>query len=99
MNEPTIITVPILPFGMVHSHLIIGATGCVLVDTGTPGSEDKIERVLKKHGRSFRDVTLIVVTHAHTDHAGSAARVDGTGRHRVHANIPRKKLIGKHPGK
>ncbi len=26
------------------------------------------------------------------------ARVDGTGRHRVHANIPRKKLSGRHPG-
>ncbi|MBN3740910.1 MULTISPECIES: MBL fold metallo-hydrolase [Burkholderia] len=75
MTTPSIVTVPILPFGMVHCHLIIGETGCVLVDTGTPGSQGKIERALKKHGRGFRDVTLIVVTHAHTDHAGSAARL------------------------
>ncbi|MDE1184848.1 MBL fold metallo-hydrolase [Paraburkholderia sp.] len=75
MNTPTIITIPILPFGMVHCHLIIGEKGCVLVDTGTPGSEDKIGRALAKHGRSFSDVSLIVVTHAHTDHAGSAARL------------------------
>ncbi|WP_322786955.1 MBL fold metallo-hydrolase [Paraburkholderia sprentiae] len=60
---------------MVHCHLIIGEEGCVLVDTGTPGSEDKIERALAKHGRGFRDVSLIVVTHAHTDHAGAAARL------------------------
>ncbi|TDY19921.1 metallo-beta-lactamase superfamily protein [Paraburkholderia sp. BL6665CI2N2] len=75
MNTPSIITIPILPFGMVHCHLIIGEAGCVLVDTGTPGSEDKIERALAKHGRGFRDVSLIVVTHAHTDHAGAAARL------------------------
>lgn len=60
---------------MVNCHLIIGAAGCIVVDTGTPGSEDKIARALKEHGRSLRDVTLIVVTHAHTDHAGSAARL------------------------
>ncbi|NWA28744.1 MBL fold metallo-hydrolase [Pseudomonas gingeri] len=75
MNEHQIITVPILPFGMVHCHLVIGAKGCVLVDTGIPGSEAKIERVLKQHGRTLSDITLIVVTHAHTDHAGSAARL------------------------
>ena len=75
MTQPTIVTVPILPFGMVNCHVIIGAPGCVVVDTGTPGSEDKIGRALKEHCRGFRDVTLIVVTHAHTDHAGSAARL------------------------
>ncbi|WP_227743209.1 MBL fold metallo-hydrolase [Burkholderia cenocepacia] len=31
--------------------------------------------MLKKHGRSFRDINLIIITHAHTDHAGSAAQV------------------------
>ncbi|MGF6851355.1 MBL fold metallo-hydrolase [Paraburkholderia sp. CI3] len=75
MNKPSIITIPIQPFGMVHCHLVIGATGRVLVGTGTPGSEDKIERALKKHGRGFRDVTLIVITHAHTNHAGSQWRL------------------------
>ncbi|CAM2163608.1 Glyoxylase-like metal-dependent hydrolase (Beta-lactamase superfamily II) [Burkholderia cepacia] len=75
MKTPSIIAIPILPFGMVHCHLIIGDEACVLVDTGTPGSEGKIERALAKHGRGFRDVSLIVVTHAHTDHAGSAARL------------------------
>ena len=31
--------------------------------------------MLARHGLSFRDIRLIVVTHAHTDHAGSAARL------------------------
>jgi glyoxylase-like metal-dependent hydrolase (beta-lactamase superfamily II) len=75
MNHPSIVTIPILPLGMVHCHLVIGESGCVLVDTGIPGSEKKIEGVLRQHGLAFSDIKLIVITHAHTDHAGSAARL------------------------
>jgi glyoxylase-like metal-dependent hydrolase (beta-lactamase superfamily II) len=60
---------------MVNAHLIRSEAGCILVDAGIPGSERKIARVLAHHGLSFRDIRLIVVTHAHTDHAGSAARL------------------------
>lgn len=72
MTSPQIIRIPILPSGMVNAHLIIGAQGCILVDAGLPGTESKIEKVLTKHGRSFKDIKLIVVTHAHVDHAGNA---------------------------
>lgn len=75
MSTQEIIRVPILPFNMVNAHVIKVDAGCILVDTGIPGSERKIERVLNQHGLSFKDIKLIVVTHAHTDHAGSAARV------------------------
>jgi glyoxylase-like metal-dependent hydrolase (beta-lactamase superfamily II) len=60
---------------MVNAHLIVGEAGCVLVDAGLPGSERKIERCLVREGLSWPDVKLIVVTHAHVDHAGSAARL------------------------
>jgi glyoxylase-like metal-dependent hydrolase (beta-lactamase superfamily II) len=60
---------------MVNCHLVMGEQGCVLVDTGVPGSHRKVERALKAHGRSLKDIRLIVVTHAHMDHAGSAARL------------------------
>jgi len=73
--ETEIIRIPILPLGMVNAHLIRSAIGCILVDAGIPGSERKIGRVLARSGLSFSDIKLIVVTHAHTDHAGSAARV------------------------
>jgi hydroxyacylglutathione hydrolase len=75
MSLPRIVKVSILPFGLVNCHLIVGDSGCILVDTGLPGSENKIRRALKRVGRSLADVTLIVVTHAHVDHAGSAARL------------------------
>lgn len=75
MSQPHIVRISILPFGMVNCHLVIGAQGCVLVDAGLPGSEPKVERALKQHGLTFKDIKLIVITHAHVDHAGSAARL------------------------
>lgn len=75
MFPTNIIRIPILPLSMVNAHVIRSDVGCILIDAGIPGSEHKIERVLNQHGLSFRDIKLIVVTHAHTDHAGSAARL------------------------
>ncbi|ANN57163.1 MBL fold metallo-hydrolase [Mesorhizobium loti NZP2037] len=75
MFENQIIPIPVLPFGMVNANLIRSKAGCVLIDAGIPGSERKIGKVLAQQGLTFRDIKLIVVTHAHTDHAGSAARL------------------------
>ncbi len=72
MTVQQIIRIPILPFSMVNAHIIRGEGGCVLVDAGTPDSEKKIEQALSRHGLSLKDIKLIVITHAHTDHAGSA---------------------------
>lgn len=74
-NRNTVVRIPILPFGLVNAHLVRGNEGCILVDTGLPGSEHKIGRALKSIGMDFGDIGLIVVTHAHVDHAGSAARI------------------------
>jgi hydroxyacylglutathione hydrolase len=75
MLSPEIIRIPILPLGMVNAHLIRSDEGCILVDTGIPGSARKIARALARHGLSVDDIKLIIVTHAHTDHAGGAARL------------------------
>jgi hydroxyacylglutathione hydrolase len=75
MPERRIIRVPVLPLRMVNAHLVVGSDGCVLVDAGLPGTEREIERVLARENLSFEDIKLIVITHAHVDHAGAAARV------------------------
>lgn len=75
MFPTNIIRIPILPLGMVNAYLIKQDSGCIIIDAGIPGSERKIERVLSQHNLTFRDIKLIVITHAHTDHAGSAARL------------------------
>ena len=53
--------------------LIRGRTGCVLVDTGNPGKADLILDRLAAHGVAPRDIRLILITHGHIDHFGSAA--------------------------
>ena len=68
-----VMRIPILPLGMVNAHLVCSEQGCILVDAGLPGSEKRIQRALRSAGLSFKDIKLIVVTHAHVDHAGSAA--------------------------
>lgn len=70
---PQITKIPILPFNMVNTYLIEGQDGCILVDAGLPGSETKVAKALAKRGYAFEDIKLIVITHAHIDHAGSAA--------------------------
>ena len=70
-----IVRIPILPFGMINCHLLIGQHGCILIDTGLPGTQARIGRVLKRHGLPFAAIKLIVITHAHVDHAGNGARL------------------------
>ncbi|MCH8620431.1 MBL fold metallo-hydrolase [Undibacterium sp. TS12] len=73
MSAPQIQRISILPFGMVNCHLIIQGQNCIVVDTGLPGSAGKIIRALKRHGLDQSHIRLVVITHAHVDHAGSAA--------------------------
>jgi hypothetical protein len=64
MHPPEIVRVSIAPLGMVNCHIILGPEGCVLVDTGLPGSTAKVAQALHRHGRQLADIKLIVVTHA-----------------------------------
>jgi glyoxylase-like metal-dependent hydrolase (beta-lactamase superfamily II) len=75
MSSETIVRIPILPLGIVNAYIVRSEKGCILVDSGIPGSENRIAKVLAEHHLSFKDIKLIIVTHAHTDHAGSAARL------------------------
>ncbi|OZG73039.1 MBL fold metallo-hydrolase [Hahella sp. CCB-MM4] len=75
MDIHKIIQIPILPAGMVNSHLVLGNRGAILVDAGLPGSEARISKKLSEHGLGFQDIKLIVITHAHVDHAGNALRL------------------------
>jgi glyoxylase-like metal-dependent hydrolase (beta-lactamase superfamily II) len=74
MRPHRIITVPILPRGMVNSFILIGERP-IVVDTGLPGSAPKILAALGRVGFSATDVSLILITHRHVDHIGSAAAI------------------------
>jgi glyoxylase-like metal-dependent hydrolase (beta-lactamase superfamily II) len=58
----------------INSYLLI-ADRVVVVDTGVPGSAKRVLRALRRRGLSPQDVALIVLTHAHADHAGAAAEL------------------------
>ena len=73
--------------GMVSSF-IVRQEGVILIDTGLPGNEEVILRAMEKAGVAPDDVRLILLTHGHGDHAGSAAelRAKTGARVAIHTN-------------
>jgi glyoxylase-like metal-dependent hydrolase (beta-lactamase superfamily II) len=54
---------------------VVEDDGLTLVDTGFKGSAGKIFAALKKGGKDPGDIRRIILTHAHSDHSGSAAEI------------------------
>jgi hydroxyacylglutathione hydrolase len=59
----------------VACYLVFRPGEAMLVDSGNAGSEDKILRELDRLGLEPASLKLLVLTHPHFDHAGSAARL------------------------
>ena len=57
----------------VRCFVVADAGGVVLIDTCTPGSTEAIGRALVSVGAAWSDVSDIVLTHCHFDHAGGLA--------------------------
>ena len=55
------------------SIYLVKGRKAILVDTGMPGEEDKILQAIAQTGGKASDISLILHTHAHVDHAGSSA--------------------------
>jgi glyoxylase-like metal-dependent hydrolase (beta-lactamase superfamily II) len=75
MTETILETIPMLPLGMLNAYLLVGKGSAVLVDTGLPGSEHRVEGALRRHGLSLSALRFVILTHGHIDHAGSAASI------------------------
>ena len=58
----------------VYSYLIYGET-ITLIDTGVAGGEVQIFETIRSSGRSPSEIALIVLTHSHPDHIGSASAI------------------------
>lgn len=65
---------------------VIEDDGLTLVDTGLPGSTDKIFAALRKEGKNPTDIKRIILTHLHTDHTGNAADIKRQTGARVYAH-------------
>ena len=71
---PGLWRVPTVPWDLINSFLVRAEDGSVtLVDTGLKTAPARIVAALAEIGSGLSDVTTIVLTHAHADHAGGAA--------------------------
>lgn len=69
----SITVIQTLRLRMSNVHLVVGKTGPVLIDTGSPGESDRILDWIK--GLGLPAPVTIILTHGHADHAGSAAEL------------------------
>ena len=67
-----------LPLSVSNAYLLLGDRP-VLVDAGRPGEEKRLLDALHQHGIGPSDLALVVLTHGHTDHAGSVNAVARAG--------------------
>lgn len=61
--------------GFVNTYLLETPQGLVLIDTGLPKTTGKILTAASQLGYSPRQLSHIVLTHAHPDHIGSVAEL------------------------
>jgi len=65
-----------ISLGVVNAFVIKdGSNDLTLIDTGYKGSRDAIFSALQKGGEPPKRIRRIILTHAHPDHAGSAAAI------------------------
>jgi glyoxylase-like metal-dependent hydrolase (beta-lactamase superfamily II) len=95
MTLTTIFTqVHVLALGPVNVFLIEDGDRLTLIDSGYEGSETPILDAVRSLGRQPGDLSNIVLTHCHPDHAGSVAALKQatqakTWMHRVDAEVVR----------
>lgn len=60
--------------GASHTNFVVIVDGdeVTFVDSGYPKDRELVEAAVRYVGRSFEDVSAMVLTHAHVDHIGSA---------------------------
>ncbi|MET9463822.1 MBL fold metallo-hydrolase [Streptomyces sp. NPDC006544] len=74
MSRTKVLPVPVLGRHAVNAYVLLGRRP-VIVDSGTPGSGRRIIDRVTEYGVDPADVSLIVITHGHIDHFGSAAEL------------------------
>ncbi len=64
-------TVYTIPLGFTNCY-IIQDKGTVMVDTGSPKKTQAFKRAMEALPMDAQDITLLIITHGHWDHIGSA---------------------------
>ncbi|MER7462323.1 MBL fold metallo-hydrolase [Streptomyces sp. NPDC097981] len=74
MSRTKVVPIPVMGRHNINAYLLLGRQP-VIVDAGTPGSGRRIHEQVAAHGVDPTNVALIIVTHGHIDHFGSAAEL------------------------
>lgn len=74
MSQTKVVPIPVMGRHSINAYLLLGRRP-VIVDAGTPGSGQRIYEQIAAHGVDPTDISLIVITHGHIDHFGSAAEL------------------------
>jgi hydroxyacylglutathione hydrolase len=72
VSEVRVLPVPVKMGPMTVMAYVLVGDRVVVVDTGVGGQADRILARIGEEGRAPADVSLILLTHGHGDHAGSA---------------------------
>jgi len=81
-----------LSLGAVNAF-VIDDDGLTLVDTGLPGSTDKVFAALREAGKNPADIKRIILTHLHADHSSNAADIKRQTNARVYAHHADAQLL------
>ena len=61
----------------VYSYILLGEKIC-LIDAGVRGTAPLLQDYLKQIGRSPREISIVLLTHAHPDHIGGCLAIKNT---------------------
>ena len=64
-----------IPLSVSNVHLVKSGTRCFLVDAGSPDDLPKLAAALAREGLRFPDLSAVILTHGHADHAALAAEI------------------------
>jgi glyoxylase-like metal-dependent hydrolase (beta-lactamase superfamily II) len=82
--------------GVVNWYLVEDGDRLAAIDAGLSSSWDEFTGFLKKHNRKVSDLEAVVLTHAHVDHFGFAARARKEAGARIYAHHDEAALV-RHP--
>ena len=63
----------------ISAYMLEHSGGVVLVESGPGSTIPGLRAALKKHGYDLKDITHVLLTHIHLDHAGAAGELAGHG--------------------
>jgi len=89
------IPIPNNPLGCTNVYLLQGDTGYILVDAGWSSQEalNSLRSQLTEIGVDFKDISQIIVTHAHFDHYGLAENVRQLSQAKIALHQRDKELL------